>query len=216
MKLYSYWRSSSAWRVRIALALKGIQYEYHAVHLLADGGEQNKPFYRAKNPMQQVPLLEFEQNGKLVRIGQSVAILEYLEDSYPDPPLLPDDLFLRARARELAEIVNSGIQPLQNTSVLEEIEHRFADADRISWSAHFISKGLSALEQLARETAGSYLLGDSPTIADVCLVPQLYNARRYGVDLLDFDSLLRAEATCEKLDAFRAAHPDRQPDAPER
>lgn len=216
MKLYSYWRSSASWRVRIALAYKRIPYEYCAVHLVRGGGEQHAADYAAKNPMAQVPALELDSppGGPRRWIAQSLAILEYLEEQFPDPPLLPGDAYLRARARQLAELVNSGIQPFQNSPrVLAFIKDELG-GDEAAFARRFIATGLAALERTAAETAGQFLVGDAPTFADLCLVPQLYGARRYGVDLAPMPLLLRVEAACTALAAVAQAHPDRQPDAP--
>lgn len=212
MKLYSYWRSSSAWRVRLALNLKGLSYAYEAVHLLKDGGQQNSDAYRALNPMRTVPMLELEEGGQVRRLTQSVAILEYLEERYPTPALLPSDPLLRARVRMLVEMVNSGIQPLQNLSVLQFVKGEL-QRDEKAFAAHWNVRGLTALEAAVKETAGTYCLGESVSLADIFLVPQLYGARRFAVDLTPYPTLTRIEAACEKLPAFQAAHPDRQPDA---
>ena len=212
MKLYSYWRSSCSWRVRIALNLKGLAYTYEAVHLLKDGGQQHMEAYRALNPMRTVPTLEFEEGGQVRRLSQSLAILEYLEERYRTPALLPADPLLRARARMLAEMVNSGIQPLQNLSVLQWVKSELKSDDK-AFGAYWNARGLTALEAAVKETAGTYCLGDTVSFADICLVPQLYGARRFGVDLTPYPTLTRIEAACEKLPAFQAAHPDRQPDA---
>jgi maleylpyruvate isomerase len=214
MKLYNYWRSSASWRVRIALAHKRIPYEYRAVHLARDGGEQYTPSYVADiNPMSQVPVLELDDLSPPRRIAQSLAILEYLEERFPDPPLLPSDPWSRARARQLAEIVNAGIQPFQNSpSVLGYVKDVLHGDDK-AWLQHFLARGLRALESTARETAGTFLVGGQPSIADLCLVPQLYSARRFSVPLDAFPTLLRVEAACVALPAFASAHPDRQPDA---
>lgn len=208
MKLYSYWRSSASWRARIGLALKGVAYEYVAVNLLKDGGEQHGDAYRAVNPMQQVPTLVLD-DGR--HISQSLAILAYLDETIASPPLLPADPYLRARARQLAELVNAGIQPLQNTGPLRELKARGVD-DK-AWAQHFIARGLDALELSAGETAGAFLVGDAVTMADVCLVPQLHNARRFGLDPARWPLLARVEAACARLEPFQSAHPDRQPDA---
>lgn len=214
MRLYGYWRSSSTWRVRIALRHKGIAYDDRPVHLLREGGEQHSPEYRALNPMEEVPTLELEHQGAgRLRLGQSLAIIQYLEAVKPDPPLLPADPYLRARAWQLAEIVNSGVQPFQNASVLRRIKEDLR-GDDLAWVRHFIGRGLRALEALATETAGTFLVGDAVSVADLCLVPQLYGARRFGVDLAPFPVLVRVEAACEALPAFADAHPDRQSDAP--
>lgn len=212
MKLYSYWRSSCSWRVRIALNLKGLAYTYEPVHLVKDGGQQNTEAYRALNPMRTVPTLEFEEGGVVRRLSQSIAILEYLEERYHMPALLPADPLLRARARMLSEMVNSGIQPLQNLSVLQFVKSEMKGDDK-AFAAHWNARGLIAFEAAVKETAGTYCLGETVSFADICLIPQLYGARRYGVDLTPFPTLTRIEAACEKLPAFQAAHPDRQPDA---
>jgi maleylpyruvate isomerase len=210
MKLYGYWRSSSSWRVRIGLHLKRLEFEYVPVNLLE--GEQHRDAYRAMNPSGTVPLLETEESGRTVRISQSMAILEYLEERHPHPALLPQHPYLRARARMLAELVNSGIQPLQNLTLLNYVESTLK-GDKKAWTQHWIDRGLRSLSKMAEETAGTFLLGEQPTLADVYLVPQLYAARRFGVDLSPFGLLLRIESACNELRAFQAAHADAQPDA---
>lgn len=210
MRLYSYWRSSCSYRVRIALALKGIEAELHPVHLVADGGQQRASEYTAINPMQQVPALVLADGTTLV---QSLPIMEYLEEVFPQPPLLPADPIARARVRALAEVVNSGIQPVQNLSVLERVDE--LGGSKWEWARHFIGRGLAALEATAQATSGRFLVGDAPTIADACLVPQLYNARRFELDLSLYPRLSAVDAECAMLEAFQVAHPDRQPDAPE-
>jgi maleylpyruvate isomerase len=212
MKLYSYWRSSCSWRVRIALNLKGLSYTYEAVHLLRDGGQQNTEAYQAVSPLRTVPTLEFEEGGVVRRLSQSLAILEYLEERYRTPALLPADPLLRARARMLSEMVNSGIQPLQNLSVLQFVKNELKGDDK-AFAAHWNMRGLAGLEATVKETAGTYCLGETVSLADICLVPQLYASRRFGVDLTPYPTLTRIEAACEKLPAFQAAYPDRQPDA---
>jgi maleylpyruvate isomerase len=215
VKLYTYWRSSSAWRVRIALAWKGLPYEAVPVHLVADGGQQHADGYRALNASAQVPLLILDEDapdGRPLAIAQSMAILEYLEERYPSPPLLPARLWARARARQLAEICNSGIQPFHNLYTTQRLKEAGADAD--AWMQHFIGRGLTALERTAGETAGTFLVGDALSFADVYLAPQLYAARRFGVDLAPFPTLTRVEAACAALPAFQAAHADAQPDKP--
>jgi maleylpyruvate isomerase len=221
MRLYDYWRSSSAWRVRIALAYKGIPHERSAVSLIRDGGEQNRPEFRALNPMTQVPVLELDaaepdmdtEMGGVRTIAQSIAIIHYLEERFPSPPLLPAAPWPRARARQLAEMVNAGIQPFQNMPATQYVKDKLG-GDPAAWIRHFVSRGLAALEEAAAETAGRFLVGDEVSIADVYLVPQLYGARRYDLDLGGLPTLLRVEATCAALPAFQAAHPDRQPDKP--
>jgi maleylpyruvate isomerase len=208
MILYDYWRSSSAWRVRIALHWKGIPFERRVVNLTKDGGEQHAAEFHAMNPSRQVPVL-ITDDGRA--ITQSMAIIGYLEERHPEPALLPADAWLRARARQLAEIVNSGTQPLQNLSVLDHVQG--SGLDRNEWARHFITRGLAALEAAAHETAGAFLVGDAVSLADAYLIPQLYNARRFGVDLAPLPTLMRIESTCAALPAFAAAHPDAQSDA---
>ncbi len=211
MKLYGYWRSSATWRVRIGLNLKGLAYDYQSVHLVKDGGEQKTDTHRARNPLGQVPVLEVEADGKRVHLSQSLAILQWLDEVYPTPAILPADAIARARVRQLSEVVNAWIQPLQNLDTLARVAA--LGGDRNAWARSAIHDGLTALEATVRDTAGTFLVGDSPTLADICLVPQLYNARRYGADLTPFPTLLRVEAACNALPAFQAAHPDVQPDA---
>ncbi len=208
MKLYSYWRSSASYRARIGLLHKGVTYQYVAVDLVRDGGEQHGEAYRAVNPMEQVPTLVLDDGRQ---IAQSLAILEYLEETIPEPHLLPADPYLRARARPLAELFNAGIQPLQNTFPLQQLKSRGVDQNE--WARLFIERGLGALSRSAEATAGRFLVGDAPSIADVCLVPQLYNARRFGLDVASWPLLMRVDAACAELPPFAAAHPDRQPDA---
>lgn len=209
MKLYSYWRSSSSWRVRIALLFKRLPFEYAPVHLLRDGGEQWTPAHRARSPMGKVPVLELDDGHHLT---ESMAILAYLEEQHPTPPLLPRDPYLRARARMLAEMVNSGIQPLQNLEVLRHVKDVLG-RDEKAWAAGWNARGLAALEAAVGATAGRFCVGDEPSIADVYLVPQLYSARRFKVSLEAMPTLTRIEAACAALPAFAESHPDRQPDA---
>jgi maleylpyruvate isomerase len=211
MKLYGYWRSSCAYRVRIALALKGVPYELVVVNLLAK--EQQAEGFMEKNPSAQVPVLEVERDGRVHELGQSVAILEYLEEQFPEPPLLPKDPIARARARQLTEVVASGIQPLQNLFVTRLLQHEHG-IDPKPWCVLHIERGLAAYERIAKDTAGAFSVGDAPSFADCALVPQLFNARRFGVDVeAAFPLLARIDARCAEIGAFAAAHPDRQPDA---
>ncbi|HWZ92034.1 MAG TPA: maleylacetoacetate isomerase [Polyangiaceae bacterium] len=212
MILHTYWRSSSAYRVRIALGLKGVSYESRFVHLVRSGGEQNQPEFRAKSPLGQVPVLELEDGGAPIFLSQSLAIIEYLEERFPAPALLPRELLARARVRELAELVNSGIQPFQNTGTMNFLTEVAAELDKARWYRHFLGRGLSSLEARARESAGRFLVADDVSVADVLLVPQLYAARRVQISLEAFPTLLRVEAECEKIEGFAVAHPDRQPD----
>lgn len=216
--LHNYWRSSASYRVRIGLGLKQLAYDYVPVDIL-HGGQQTAA-YRSKNPMAQVPTLEIIDAGEAGRTGagerilltQSLAILEYLDERWPAPPLLPRDPLLRARARALAEIINAGIQPLQNTATLRRI--KALGGEPLAWVQPFIIDGLAAFAALAEDTAGAFCVGDAPTIADCCLVPQLYAARRYGVAIDDrLARLVAIEQRCLALPAFAGADPDRQPEA---
>lgn len=210
-RLYSYWRSSSAWRVRIGLGLKGLAYDYAAVDLLA--GAQFGEAHRARSPLSQVPVLEVREEGRTRWLYQSMAILEWLDERHPDPPLLPPDVDGRARVRALAELVNSGIQPLQNAVVLRTLKEKVPGFEK-EFARTFNARGLEALERAVQDGAGRFCHGDAPGLADCYLVPQLYSARRFGVDLAPFPTLLRIEAACAALAPFQAAHADRQPDAP--
>jgi maleylpyruvate isomerase len=213
MKLFSYWRSSSAWRVRIGLRVKGVPCEIVPVHLVRGGGEQFRAEFLHVNPLAQVPVLEVEGAGPaggVFRLTQSMAILEYLDERHPTPPLLPGNLERRARARQLAEVVNSGTQPLQNLRLQNAIRDGGADPKPIVKA--FNEYGLAALEGLAVESAGRFLVGDELTIADLYLIPQLYGARRNGVDVEAYPTLRRVERVCEMMAEFKAAHPDAQPD----
>ena len=209
--LHNAWRSSASYRVRIGLGLKQLAFEYRTINTLQ--GEQFAEGYRAKNPMAQVPTIEIVPDvGAPVVLTQSLAILEYLEERWPEQPILPRDLYLRAKVRTLAEIVNAGIQPFQNTPTTKRIKQLGGD-DR-AWVQSFITTGLAAFARIASETAGAFCVGDTPTIADCCLVPQLMAARRFGAELdPSCDVLFGIEARCLALPAFASAAPERQSDA---
>ncbi len=208
--LHNYWRSSASQRVRIGLGLKGLAFDYVVVNIVK--ADQFVDAYRSKNSMSQVPTLEItEDDGTVRAVNQSLPILEYLNERFPDPPILPTDLWLRARCRGLAEIVNSGIQPLQNLTTTNQIKAIGGDA--VVWPKQFIADGLMAFERAAADISGAFCVGDYPTIADCCLIPQLTSARRFGVDVTPFTRLLAIEERCLALPAFAAAAPDRQPDA---
>ena len=213
--LYSYWRSSAAWRVRIGLALKGLACTIEPVHLLHDGGQQHAPDYAALNPQQLVPLLLHGQRA----VYQSLAILEYLEEAWPaSVPLLPATARERARVRGLAQLVACDIHPLNNLRVLQYLEREWdipADG-REAWARHWMEQGLDAFEALVADNpaTGQFCHGDAPGLADCCLVPQLYNARRFGMDVARWPTLARIEQACQALPAFAAAAADAQPDAP--
>jgi maleylpyruvate isomerase len=210
LALHNYWRSSASHRVRIGLGLKQLPYEYVIVNILHR--EQHADAYRARNPMAQVPTLEItEDDGTVRAIAQSLPILEYLDERFPEHPILPRDAYLRAKTRGLAEIINSGIQPLQNLSTTKAI--KAFGGDEVVWPKSFIADGLIAFERVASETAGRFCVGDSPTIADCCLLPQLASARRFGVDITKHTLLLGIEERCLAMPAFQNAAPDRQPDA---
>jgi maleylpyruvate isomerase len=211
MRLYAYYRSSASYRVRLALAHKQIPHEIVPVNVLNQG--THSPEHLARNPLGQVPVLELETPEGVVHLAQSVAIIEYLDELFPERPLLPREPVLRARTRELAEIVNAGTQPLQNTPVLNHVEKALG-SDSKAWARHFMHKGLSALEARARQTAGRFLVGDTPSMADCFLVPQLYNARRFELPLEGLQTLVAIDARCAELPGWALAHPDRQPDAP--
>lgn len=215
MIFYDYWRSSSAWRVRLALHMKQIPFQRRPVNLLK--GEQHAAEFRALNPLGQVPVLILPgagPGGAPQVLAQSVAILSYLEEQFPTPALLPgtETPWLRARARQLAEMINSGIQPFQNISLQQRLREA-GIGDPAVVSRDFNARGLAAVEQLARETAGRFLIGDTPTLPDLYLIPQLYAARRVDVDLTPFPTLLRIEAAATEQPAFQAARPERQTDA---
>jgi maleylacetoacetate isomerase len=204
--LYDYWRSSAAYRIRIALNLKGIDYESRQIDLRED--QQKSAEYRALNPQGLVPMLEIDGQ----RLTQSVAIINYLDLKYPNQPLLPASAAERAHVVAMAMSVACDIHPLNNLRVLKylknELGHEQDEIDR--WYVHWISEGLPALEAMATSRAGKFLFGDAPTGADILLVPQLYNARRFNVPLDAYPTLLRADENANKLEAFAAAHPDRQ------
>jgi len=204
--LYEYWRSSAAYRVRIALNLKGIDYESRQVDLRE--GAQTSANYRAINPFGLVPILEIDGH----KLTQSLAIITYLDNKYPNPPLIPAMAAERAHVTAMALSIACDIHPLNNLRVLKYLKNELGQSqDAIdAWYRHWISEGLPALEVQAKALSGSFLFGDNPTGADVCLVPQLYNARRYEVPLDEYPTLLRAEDNANKLEAFAAAHPDRQ------
>ncbi len=210
MKLYSYFRSSAAYRVRIALNLKGLPYEMAAIHLTKDGGQQHKPEFRAINPQRRVPALELSSGEVLT---QSLAIIAYLDEVYEEPPLLPVDALERAHVRAIAQIVACDIHPLNNLISLQylkrTLKHEQAEID--AWYHHWVIEGFTALEAMI--TPALYACGSHVTLADVCLIPQVYNARRLKVPLDNFPKIVAVEAACLKLPAFDKARPENQPDA---
>ena len=209
MKLYTYFRSSAAYRARIALALKGVPYEPAFVHLAKDGGHHKRPEYKAVNPQMRLPALVLSGGETLI---QSMAIIEYLDEVYPDPPLLPAGDIERARVRAAAQIVACDIHPLNNSGTmayLRKIGHD--DAMINEWYAYWVTTGFEAIEAMIKPSP--YAFGAHVTLADICLIPQIYNARRFKVPLERFPKILGVEAACNKLPAFDKARPENQPDA---
>lgn len=212
MKLYTYFRSSAAYRVRIALGLKGLPYEAVPVHLLKNGGEQLGESYRGVNPAALVPAL---QDGDTT-ITQSMAIIEYLDEVHPQAPLLPPDAAGRARVRALAQTIACDTHPLSNLRVLKYLTGTvgMTEEAKTAWMHQWMNLGLAAFEALLGDgKAGRYCHGDTPTLADCCLLPQVFNAQRFGVDLAPYPQIARIAANCAGLPAFQAAHPSQQPDA---
>lgn len=213
MKLYTFFRSSASYRVRIALNLKGLEYEQIPVHLRRRGGEQLASAYKSVNPQGLVPTLE--DGGRF--FTQSLAIIEYLEERYPEPALLPKDPAARAIVRSMALVVACEIHPLQNLRVLNHVRSELnrTDAEVNRWAQHWIITGLSALEQMVHSIPGrgKFCFGEGPSLADVFLIPQLYNARRFGCDLSACPRLVEIDAHCLTLPAFAKAAPENQPDA---
>jgi maleylacetoacetate isomerase len=210
VKLYSYYRSSAAFRVRIALNLKGIAYETIPIHLVKDGGQNRRPEYRAINPQMRVPVLTLPTGEVLL---QSLAIIEYLDETHPEPPLLPKSPIERVRARALAEIIACDIHPLNNVGPLRYLKREMHQEQSAidTWYRHWVIEGFEALEVLLG--SGPYCCGRAVTVADVCLVPQVYNARRLKVPLDKFPKIVAVDAACMKLPAFDRARPENQPDA---
>ncbi|XP_018958934.1 maleylacetoacetate isomerase-like isoform X1 [Cyprinus carpio] len=204
--LYGYFRSSCSWRVRIAFALKGIEYEQKPVNLIKDGGQQLTDQFKAINPMQQVPAVTIDG----ITLSQSLAIIQYIEETRPEPRLLPADPKQRGQVRIICDIIASGIQPLQNLYVLQKI-----GAEKVQWAQHFINQGFEALEPILKQTAGKYCVGDEISMADICLVPQVYNAERFKVDMSQFPTIRRLNQTLTEIDAFKISHPSCQPDTPD-
>jgi maleylacetoacetate isomerase len=215
LKLYSYWRSSAAFRVRIALNLKGLVYDIVPVHLTDAGGQQHAASFHEINPQELIPVLV---DGVRV-IRQSMAIVEYLDEVYDgERKILPVTARERARVRALAQIVACDIHPLNNLRVMQYLEREFntPQVERERWTQHWMREGFAAFESLLADnpSTGIFCEGDEPTLADICLVPQVYNAQRWSVDMTDFPLIRRINEECMKLDAFERAKPENQPDAP--
>ncbi|CAM5371399.1 maleylacetoacetate isomerase [Thauera mechernichensis] len=213
MRLYTYFRSSAAYRVRIALGLKGLAYDAVPVHLVRGGGEHRQPAYLQLNPAGLVPALE--DGGEV--LGQSLAIIEYLEEVHPRPALLPQAPLDRARVRAIALAIACDIHPINNLRVLQYLGEVLgaADSQKTDWYRHWVLAGLGAVEALLAgdRRTGDFCHGDVPGLADCCLVPQVFNARRFGCDLLTMPNIVRIAANCETIEAFRLAAPGNQPDA---
>ena len=207
--LRGYWRSSATWRVRIALHYKNLPFHYQPIHLVKNGGEQHSTIELQRNPLAQVPTLEL---GSGQVLSQSMAIMDYLEGIKPSPSIYPKPLSDRARCLQIAEMINSGIQPLQNLSLLIRVSK--LGQDKVQWAHDYIKKGLEAVEYVAQQSStSSFLIGEEPTVADFCLIPQLYNARRFKVNLNVMPRLLEVEARCQTFEAFQKAVPEVQSDA---
>jgi maleylacetoacetate isomerase len=209
MRLYDYWRSSAAYRVRIALNYKGLAYEQVPIDLRA--GAQRAPEFLAINPQGLVPVLEDEG----VRLTQSLPILNYLEERYPEPALLPKDAAGRATSRAIAVAIACEIHPLNNLRVLQYLERELGlgEAQRLAWYRHWMAEGLGAIEAMLVRSGGTFCVGDAPSLADVCLVPQVYNARRYECELEPYPTIRRIDERCREIEGFAEAAPERQPDA---
>jgi maleylacetoacetate isomerase len=217
MKLYSYFRSSASYRVRIALNLKGLSFQTIPVHLLKNGGEQIAPDYRTLNPNAVVPTLIDESADVAAAMTQSLAIIEYLEETHPDPALLPQGALDRAYVRGIALSIACDIHPLNNLRVLRYLVHdlKVSEDDKNAWYRHWCEQGLAALEvSLSNDKrVGDFCYGNTPTLADCCLIPQIANAQRLHCDLSSMPTLMRINDACMALDAFANAAPARQPDA---
>lgn len=215
IKLFDYFRSSASFRVRIALNLKGLTYEQISVHLVKDGGQHLQPQYGFINPQQLVPCLL--DNDESTAIAQSLAIIEFLEEQYPTHPLLPDNLLLRASIRSFAQHIACEIHPLNNLRVLNYLNQHFniTEDQKTTWYHHWLRVGFTALEKLlsANDHQGPFCFGESPTLADICLIPQVYNAERFKFPLTDYPLIQAVNSACLQLPAFIDALPEKQPDA---
>ena len=210
MKLYSYFRSSAAYRLRIALELKGLDYDYMAVNLVKS--EQIEDHYQSINPIELVPALQLDSEEVLT---QSVAILEWLEEQYPSPALLPADTIARAKVRAIVNVIACDIHPICNLSVTNHLKSEFGadQATVLHWYRRWMSRGFEAIEALAASNSGAFCMGDSVSLADICLIPQLYNANRFGIELGPYPKLAAVNTHCMTLEAFQRAAPRRQPDS---
>ncbi|XP_061898078.1 maleylacetoacetate isomerase isoform X2 [Entelurus aequoreus] len=209
--LHGYFRSSCTWRVRIALAMKGIEYDQVPVNLIKDGGQQLTEEYKTFNPMQQVPAVEIDG----ITLSQSLAVIQYIDETRPGPRLLPSEPKKRAQVRMISDLIASGIQPLQNLHVIQKI-----GAEKVPWAQYFINRGFEALEPILKQTSGKYCVGDEISMADICLVPQVYNAEslllncRFKVDVSLYPTIHRLNQSLLEIEAFQVSHPSCQPDTP--
>ncbi len=214
LKLYGYWRSTASYRVRIALNLKGVDYEYIPVHLVNNGGEQHQQDYTQLNPTKLVPTFVDDQED--IILNQSMAIIEYLDERFNQTsPLIPSHATERARVRALAQDIACDIQPLGNLRVLNALKtnYQLTQSEAFAWAADWIRRGFDGIEKRLATQAGKYCFDFDVTLADVCLVPQVYNAKRFGVEMSDYPLISKIAQNCNELDAFIRAHPDNQPDA---
>lgn len=217
LTLYNYFRSSTSYRARIALNIKGLSYEYKAVRLLNNGGEQNQPEYRKLNPSGGVPtLVHTHSTNDQKIISQSTAIIDYLDDMFPTPPLYPQDTYLKAKVKQICSIVACDMHALQNLRTLQYLEKNLnvSEVQKKEWAQHWIKLGLSALEKQLEPFAKTYSFGDQITAADLYIIPQLFTANRFEVDINQWPLLKKINENCLKLDAFDKAHPSKQPDTP--
>ncbi|RTR36757.1 maleylacetoacetate isomerase [Shewanella canadensis] len=219
LKLYGYWRSSAAYRVRVALNHKGLDAELVSVHLVKDGGEQHQAEYAKLNPQELVPALididNKEEGEEAFVLSQSLAIIEYLDEKFPENALLPQDLHEKAIVRSMAMSIACEVHPLNNLKVLQYLSKELAldDEAKSAWYHHWIDEGFSAFEKQLVKYSGRYCFGDSITLADLCLIPQVYNANRFNVDLSPYPNIVRIVDNCNRLDAFIDAAPENQADA---
>ncbi len=212
-ELYSYYRSSASYRVRIALNLKGAEYKLNAVNLVKEGGEQLSPQYRKLNPSAQVPTLIHGKNT----IGQSMAIIDYLDAVIPEPKLISKDLYTRALQLQACEIINSGVQPLHNLSTLKQLEVQagFDQEKKDLWLVHWITNGMQTFDNFIDKKAKKFCFGDEVSIVDCFMMPGFFNIQRYQIDESKFPNCMRIAKNCLDLEAFQKAHPNAQPDFPQ-
>jgi maleylpyruvate isomerase len=215
MKLYGYWRSSAAYRVRIALNLKQLTAEHISVHLVNNGGEQHSEAYHQLNPSDLVPTFIDNNESGEINLSQSLAIMEYLDEKHPQQPLLPSNIKQRAIVRSMAQAIACEIHPLDNLRVLQYLvkEMGVSEADKMRWYHHWIHLGFTALEVQLSHHCGRFCFGDTPSLADICLIPQVYNAKRFNLDLAAYPNIVSIWDECQQLAAFADAAPEQQHDA---